>query len=167
MKISYPYWVQFQGQALGLVWQSEDGPEETDEDTDCVLVESGRIVTARTPAELSTAASRLGLILEKDEGDRLNLDGLEELLELPISDEICAQILEAWNLFTDIARSVNATLDDRDPSVSKCYDKLFFGNNLESVTPAGEHYSPYFDNTECRLISAVLDRGRAILASHL
>jgi hypothetical protein len=79
----------------------------------------------------------------------------------------CAQLLNAWNLLGDIARSVNASLDDRGPEADKCYDKLFYGNNLPSITPPGEHYGPYFDDHEQRVITEILDRGRVILASRL
>ncbi|GEO97032.1 hypothetical protein [Kocuria turfanensis] len=36
-----------------------------------------------------------GLVLEGTEADRWNLDGLEQLLELPASEEICTRILHA------------------------------------------------------------------------
>jgi hypothetical protein len=165
MRLSYPHWIRFRGRTLGLVWQTEDGSQEMDGDTDAVLVEDGRIVAARDPGELSMLALRHGLILEEPNGEPQNLDGLEELLELPTSDDICAQVLNAWNLFGDIARSVAATLDDRGPGADKCYDKLFYGNN--PVTPVGEHNAPYFDAAERRIIKEVLDRGRTILATHL
>lgn len=96
-----------------------------------------------------------------------NLDGIEDLLQLPASDDTCTQLLNAWNLLDDIARSVKASLNDRGPKADKCYDKLFYGNNLPSITPPGEHYGPYFDDHEQRLISEILDRGRMILASHI
>jgi hypothetical protein len=114
-----------------------------------------------------TVARRHGLNLEEDSEAPQNLDGLERLLELPASDEICSQILNAWNLYNDIARSVGATLDDRSEDVDRCYDKLFYGNNLKSVTPAGEHYGPDFNDEERRLITEILNRGRTILATHL
>lgn len=96
-----------------------------------------------------------------------NLDGLEWLLELPASDEICTELLNAWNLFNDIARSVGASLDDSGPEASKCYDKLFYGTNLESITPVGEHYSPEFTDEERLLVAEILNRGRTILTARL
>ncbi|MGL3806141.1 hypothetical protein ACSYDW_08600 [Paeniglutamicibacter sp. R2-26] len=167
MKISYPHWVQFRGQALGLVWQTDDGTQEVEGDTDGVLVDNDRVVVVRAPEEFSVVADQYGLSLEEDSGDVQKLDGLERLLELPTSDDLCAQVLNAWNLFDDIARSVGPALESRSPSLDTCYDKLFWGNNLESVTPAGEHYSPYFSDVERRLIADVLDRGRMIFAAHI
>lgn len=167
MKMSYRHWIQFRGQTLGLVWQTEDGTQEVEGDTDCVLVDNGRVVSVLTPEEFLTVARQHGLNLEEGSEAPQNLDGLERLLELPASDEICTQVLNAWNLYNDIARSVGATLDDRSEDVDRCYDKLFYGNNLKSVTPAGEHYSPDFNDEERRLITEILNRGRAILAARL
>lgn len=165
MRLSYPHWIRFRGHTLGLVWQTDDGSQEIDGDTDALFVEDSRIVAARNPHELSMLALRHGLSLEEGHSEPQNLDGLEELLELPTSDDICAEVLNAWNLFGDIARSVAATLDDRGPDADKCYDKLFYGINL--VTPVGEHYAPYFDAAERLIIKEALDRGRTILATHL
>jgi hypothetical protein len=169
MMLCYPCWIQFQGRTLGLIWQSADGTEDTDtnEDTDRVLTDNGKIVSASTAEGLVVLAGHHGFGLESPFDDPQNLDGLDGLLELPVSDATCAQLLNAWNLLGDIARSVDATLDDRSPEASKCYDKLFHGNNLECITPAGEHYSPYFSGAERRLMAEILGRGRAILATHL
>lgn len=166
MRMSYPHWIQFQGQRLGLVWQTDE--EAADEgDTDGVLVYNGQIVWARTEEDLSELARLHNLTLEAGNEEPQNLDGIEDLLQLPASDDTCTQLLNAWNLLGDIARSVNASLDDRGPEADKCYDKLVYGNNLPSITPPGEHYSPYFDDHEQSVISEILVRGRVILASRL
>lgn len=167
MRLSYPVWVRFNGHDRALIWQTDDGTQVTDEDTDAVLVLDGKIVTASTTEDLTTVAARHGLELEDSDGSVQILDDVEKLLELPASEEICAQVLDVWNLFSDIARSVSATLDDTGDEWQKCYDKLFFGNNLPSVTPAGEHYRPSFTAEEQRLIRDVFIRGRALLATHL
>jgi hypothetical protein len=166
MRTSYPHRIQFQGQQLGLVWQTDD--EAGDEgDTDGVLVYNGQIVSARTQEDFADLARQHNLTLEAGNEEPQNLDGIEDLLQLPASDGTCTQLLNAWNLLGDIARSVNASLDDRGPEADRCYDKLFYGNNLPSITPEGEHYSPLFDDHEQRVISEVLDRGRVILTNRL
>jgi len=167
MRLSYPVWIRFNGCDRALIWQTDDGTQVTDEDTDGVLVLDGKIVTAPTSEALTTVAARHGLELEDSDGGVQVLDDVEELLELPATEETCAQVLDAWNLFADIARSVSATLNDTGDEWQKCYDKLFFGNNLPSVTPVGEHYRPYFTAEEQRRIRDVFIRGRAILATHL
>lgn len=165
MMLSYPLWIQFRGQRIGLVWQTDDGTGVADSDTDCALVKDGHIVSVRTSEEFVTVARQYELELEEVSGETQNLDELERLLELPASDEICAKLLDGWNLFKDIARSVGASLDDSGPKASKCYDKCFYGTNLESITPVGEHYSPEFTKEEQLLITEIFNRGRTILAA--
>lgn len=165
--ISYEYWIHFRGQLIGLVWQTDDGTSDLEVDTDCVLTDSGKIVSASVGEGFETVAHRYGLILEPSNDEPLNLDELEKLLDLPATDENCAQILSGWNLFNDIARSLGVSLDDHGVEATKCYYKLFFGNNLRSITPDGENYSPYFTHQERLCIAAVLNRGRATLTAGL
>ncbi len=164
---SYPVWIRLHGVDRGLIWQTDDGMEASGEDTDTVLVIDQRIATAPTADALAELAARHGLDFEDTEADRLNLDWLEQLLELPASEEICTQLLNAWNLYGDIARSLDATLDDDGEEAQQCYDKLFYGNNLPSITPVGENYRPFFTDSEQQLIRGILTRGRAILTTHL
>jgi hypothetical protein len=166
MMIYYPLWVRFQGRLLGLVWQTDSG-DAVDADTDAVLVQDGKVAAAGSAGGLRALGVRHGITLEDDDDDPLELDGLGDLLELPPSDELCARLLNAWNLYGDIARSVGCSLDDRGPVAGNCYDKLFYGCNLESITPAGEHYAPVFSEDEKDMIREVLNRGRIILAGHL
>lgn len=57
----------------------------------------------------------------------------------------CALYLTAWNLFSDVARSVGeegAKYLQSDRLLEDHYGKLFFGNNLPTMTPQGEHFTP-------------------------
>jgi hypothetical protein len=166
VKVYYPLWIRFQGRQLGLVWQTGDGDGQAD-DMDSVIIEHGRVAAAGTAAGLQALSDRLGIDLEDADGDAWELDGLEELLGLPPTDEICARLLNAWNLYGDVARSVGCSLDDRGPATDTCYDKLFYGNNLESITPPGARYRPAFSAEEKDAVREVLNRGRIILAGHL
>jgi len=167
MRYSVAQWIVFRGVRRGLIWQSDDEPQE-EGDTDGVLVDDdGRIVWARTPGELTVLAARFGAELEEEPADLVTLDGLEKLLTLPVSDDICNQLITAWNLLGDVARSVGASLDDRGDDKDRCYDKLFGGMNMKCITPPGEHYSPHFKKSEKRLIKEVLNRGRIILDARL
>ncbi|OFI36759.1 hypothetical protein BIU82_11805 [Arthrobacter sp. SW1] len=167
MRYSLVQWLVFRGVRRGLIWQSEY--ESKDErDTDRVLVDDGgRIVWIRTPAELVELERQYGITLEEEVPELVVLDGLEELLALPVSDDICNQLINAWNLLGDIARSVGASLDDHSEDKDRCYDKLFAGLNMKCITPPGEHYSPHFNKSEKRLIREVLNRGRIILDARL
>ncbi|MHA7277730.1 hypothetical protein ACX80O_14590 [Arthrobacter sp. Hz1] len=167
MMISYEYRIHFRGQIVALVWQTDDGTGDRETDTDCVLVSNGKIVSGAVGEGVAMVAHRCGLILEQGDDEPLNLDGLEQLLDLPATDAICAQILNGWNLFNDIARSLGVSLNDDGTEASNCYDKLFFGNNLASTTPDGEHYRPSFTRQERSCITTILNRGRAMLAANI
>lgn len=74
----------------------------------------GDVLTHTIPEEFLTVARRHGLNLEKGSEAPRNLDGLERLLELPASDEICRQLLNAWNLYIDLlAASAPHWMTDR------------------------------------------------------
>lgn len=167
MKFACPVWFRLHGVDRGLIRQTDDGTQASYEDTDTVLVLDRQVVTARTAEALAELADRHGLALEDDEDKPLDLDRLDDLLELPASEEICSKLLNAWNLYGDIARSLEATLDDDGEKAQQCDDKLFYGNNLLSSTSAEEQYRPYLTDAEQQLIRDILTRGRAILATHL
>jgi hypothetical protein len=167
MKFAYPVWFRLHGVDCGLIWQTDDGTQTSYEDTDTVLVLDRRVATALTAEALAELAARHGLAIEDDEDEPLDFDGLDHLLELPASEEICSQLLNAWNLYGDIARSLEATLHDDGEKAQQCYDKLFYGNNLPSITPAGERYRPHLTDVEQQLIRDILTRGRDILATRL
>ncbi|MCG2620734.1 hypothetical protein LVY72_02275 [Arthrobacter sp. I2-34] len=164
--VYYPLWIRFQGRRLALVWQIGDGEGPVDQ-KDAVVVEQGTVASAGTAAELQALGLRLGISLEDDDDDLWELDGLEDLLELPPSEEICTRLLNAWNLYDDVARSVDCSLDDRSAIARTCYDKLFFGNNLDSITPAGTQFRPAFNDAEKDAVREILHRGRIILAGQL
>jgi hypothetical protein len=79
----------------------------------------------------------------------------------------CGLLLEAWNLFDDIAASIGAHLHDRGERRDKVYDKLFWGNNLPAVTPPGRSYQPLWNGCELRILRSVLRRGLDILPRHV
>lgn len=166
MRLSYPLWLKFRGELYGLIWQTEDNPE-TEYDDDCVLVDAGKIVWVRAAEDYQVVCSVYGLILEEGDGEVWNLDDVERLLELPASEEVCSQILNAWNLLGDIACTFSVDLEQRTKILDKCYDKLFYGNNLPGITPEGEDYRPYFSDVERRHVAALFDRGRELVAAHI
>ena len=71
----------------------------------------------------------------------------------------CKDFLAAWNLFDDISRSVDGNFDTDQTVTAKIYDKLFWGNNLPSVTPAGQSYHPAWTKRELTIIRETLASG--------
>src|ERR1019366_6100427 len=70
--------------------------------------------------------------------------------------------LNAWNFFADVAASLpdkGAPFIAQDRRLNATYDKLFWGNNLPSVTPAGECYEPAWSGEEVVEMQALLRYG--------
>jgi hypothetical protein len=90
-----------------------------------------------------------------------DLDATEEWSEHPSPDTVdCVALLNAWNLFLDIRASVeqhNVLRDD--PENNHIYDKLFYGNNLPSITPPGKHYTPIWSDKEVARLSRIITEG--------
>jgi len=76
-------------------------------------------------------------------------------------------LLNAWNLFGDIATSVDAEFDSDRQLSQRVYEKLFWGNNLPSVTPPGKHYTPLWNEDELSLMRAILGHGLDIFRKHV
>ncbi|MCL2054190.1 MAG: hypothetical protein FWG90_07115 [Oscillospiraceae bacterium] len=73
---------------------------------------------------------------------------------------ICNDILNFWNIFTDIAYStgVNFKGDNKNASINIIYDKLFYGNNI--LKPSDEEdYIPIWDKKQIKLIKSIMKNG--------
>jgi hypothetical protein len=93
-------------------------------------------------------------------GMPIDLDALARWLSAPTPEAIdCVLFLNAWNLFAEVASATGATIEpDRDANLG-VYDKLFWGRNIEPMTPPGEHYEPAWDDEEVTQLADVLGHG--------
>lgn len=75
----------------------------------------------------------------------------------------CDFLIDFWNIFSDIACSVEKELEPiKTRRLKRCYNKLFWGLNLPAVTPENCEYEPVFTKRERRLIREVLSTGMEI-----
>ena len=74
----------------------------------------------------------------------------------------CKILLDAWNIFDDVSRSVGGNFDANPKLTNKIYDKLFWGNNLPSVTPKGKSYEPIWAKRELKIIRETLSAGLSL-----
>ena len=130
-----------------------------------VLDESGSLLAFRDLSDLRGYAANHGFNLQEEESEPLDLDEAALWLKSPTTDGIvCAEFLDSWNLFDDIARSI---LDSAFPRLSKdaseVYDKLFWGSNLPAMTPPGEHFDPIWSGREVEELRRVLATGIMML----
>jgi hypothetical protein len=96
---------------------------------------------------------------------QLNIDRLYKILPKlkygkQISEKNCVLLLNSWNAFIDIIYSIDKPLLEikvrtrkyTDREKFKIYDKIFWGNNLPSMTPEGKKYHPIFSKKEIYFI---------------
>lgn len=146
------------GNQLFLLW--EGGKEEPDHYL--TLPGSKKLVVSQKEDEIRRIASTLGGNLVASsamtEFDLASFwRALGQLRPLrSVSSAHCTLILDTWNLFEDIARSMglsfSAVTSKSKYSNQKIYKKFFYGNNLPSMTPAGKSYSPAFNSEELKAI---------------
>ena len=75
--------------------------------------------------------------------------------------------MAAWNLFSDVAHSMpdKGSAFEHLDSQPTIYDKLFWGNNLPSMTPEGMHYSPEWSAAEVASLAEILSAGLDLFES--
>jgi hypothetical protein len=127
-----------------------------------VVLKDGIVPLFRTLRDLKVFASTEGLALEDEDPDDfllVNLDTVAHWLKLKQMKRSrrvdCPVFLNAWNLFEDFSHTVGANFDpnkgplgpfddlsnagtkeDLDKGrTDKIYAKIFWGNNLPSLTP--------------------------------
>ncbi|MFF2660304.1 hypothetical protein ACFVUH_23480 [Kitasatospora sp. NPDC058032] len=116
-----------------MIWRSGDG----DEPDRLAVDELGRLLAFRERAPLQECCDRNGWeLIREGEGD-LDLLVVRRWAERPDLDSASAGLLlEAWNFFEDLARSVRAdpSLPAQGPVHDSAYEKIFGGRALD---PAG------------------------------
>jgi hypothetical protein len=144
-----------------LIWISNE--------KDHVVVGDAGIVPIFRDAEAIDAyADRNGYKLESEEPVLHDLDWVVAWVSEPTLPINCNEALAAWNLFSDVARSVHERWDDfrvLDSDLPIVYNKLLWGSNLPSLTPTDRRYDPQWSPEERRALSRVLTAGLEMFRS--
>jgi len=138
-----------------LIWISNE--------SDRVLTDNRGVgLTFKDSKSVQSYADANHYELEREEPKRHDLDWVTTWLKdvrMPVD---CREALAAWNLFSDIARSIgegSGCFTRLDTQFPKIYDKLFWGNNLPSMTPEGCHFEPEWSPQELTTLAEVLGAG--------
>jgi len=153
-RMYFGLWYRIYGTDAFLLWYTDDQDGVVVDDAGRVLSFSDLNTLQRWARLHGWEASIDGLIL-------YDLDAIRQWIEHPSRETIdCGLVLDTWNLFTDVRVSIGQpnTLRD-DPENDDIYDKLFFGNNLPSMTPPGEHYIPLWSAEEAERLKNILSEG--------
>jgi hypothetical protein len=149
-----PLLYRLRAQERYLIW--------VENDPDLVVTESGRIPTFKDLLAARSYADTKGYILKPEEPAAHDLDWISAWYRDSGQVIDCEKALVAWNLFRDIAVSVGAAgteFNTIDAAAQNIYKKLFWGNNLPSVTPKGQHYTPEWSPEDRRKLGALLSCG--------
>ncbi len=139
-----------------LIWHNDD------KDKDVVEIRNNKILTFDT---LESAEKFVG---EDCECWEYNFSELERFISTHDKNFDCKIILNFWNILNDIVYSFGEKIpDERTRRSDRCYNKLFWGNNLPAVTPAGKHYTPVFTRKERKNIRRILSYGIDFLIKNM
>jgi hypothetical protein len=110
-----------------------------------------RLLTTSTKEALVECANKRDLQISDQPVNVLDFDAVEKRLaairldrSLPMKSSVL--FLNIWNTLDDVSHSISQDLMASDlyssEELNYLYEKLFFGNNLESITPEGKKYYP-------------------------
>ena len=137
-----------------------DGEGEQDH---FAVLPNGKIASAASKDDICAWSKTMGLHVSENKPVRIDLDEVFLLIDRlktdePIEKHDCEALINAWNLLEDFAKSIglieaNGKSPDR---LGNLYQRLFFGNNLPSMTPEGKSYSPNIGLKEQKELASYL-----------
>lgn len=157
----YHLWYRLDNADGYLIWFSDD--------VDGAIIQAdGTVPSFGNQDALRAYASMHQITLDEMEPLLHDLDVVAQWLRRSFSAEVdCDAFLTAWNLFADLALSVNRNFDSDYKRSKQVYEKLFWGNNLPVVAPTGKHYIPLWSDDEVLLMREVLTNGLRLFRKHV
>jgi hypothetical protein len=158
--VIYPYGLKIDGDSLWVGWvEDEFGDQDVLE-----LNSEGHLKYSLTVEEFLDGHDRSLIEIRQHDGEILDLDKVNEWLTT--REEMNPQlILDAWNFFGDLARSVGKEIETRSAYEMDVYEKLFLSLNL--LTTDGPLYEPDWSETQLDCIADVIRNGQSLLSEAL
>jgi hypothetical protein len=157
----YAVRIRVEGDSRYLAWYSLEH--------DGYLRDDGRVLARRRVADLREDAARLGCAVDDGVALSISLDALRK--ELRRGKVPASLTLNAWNMLGDLASTVGlakSVLEGDDAmETTRVYDKVFFANNLPSITPAGRRFRPQWTPDDLRTLRALFSRGATMARREL
>ena len=157
------------GGASYVLWASN--PRDDAAPDGVVLDGDGRVPAFASESAARGYAAACELAVAPDAPHVYDLERAAAWCDAPGAAPVdCEVLLNAWNLFTDLGpvpAGVVSLFGRSERAAGRLYDKLFYGNNLAGVTPAGERYTPEWDAAELVELSTILRRGLLEFTSRL
>jgi hypothetical protein len=148
------------GRRLYVVWYSNDKDG-------LVRSADGKVASFADESQIHAFCRANGLSLMPQPPAVYDFDLIDAWCRRPTAEAIDpSAFLNAWNMLED-ALSVRFYAPDVDDMTAgraeKIYDKLFFGNNLPAITPAGVSYEPVWSHDEIETLSRIYRLGLTAL----
>jgi hypothetical protein len=158
----FPY--QLSNEVRYLIWVSDAEDSKKDH---FVIDSRGAIVSFTGLEALASYAAEENLSLLTSSMAPLNLDLIVEWLSANSDLPECNVLLNAWNAYSDADTSAQkkSTFSKLNFANRHLYDKLFWGNNLPSVTPEAEHYDPTWNYEERIALRSIFTTGMDLFIS--
>jgi hypothetical protein len=162
----FALWYRLDSRDRYLIWFTSER-----DNSDGVVTSSDFMSIFNSKAELEKYAQINGFMpVDVSEPLLHNLDMIAKWLKMKKMKHArqvdCVHLLNAWNLFADVSKSVNGGFDSNQERTQKIYSKLFWGNNLPTVTPEGRFYVPLWSGRELEIIHEVLKQGLLMFRNH-
>ena len=157
----FPHLYRLDAEDRYLIWISN-------ESEGVVADAEGFVLTFNDADAVRSHADLKHYQLEDEEPILQDLDWVGTWLNTPGMPVNCVEALNAWNLFSDVARSIQGrgrAFERLDPQFPGIYRKLFWGNNLPSLTPEGKHFTPQWSPDEITALTEVLGAGLEMFRS--
>lgn len=97
-----------------------------------------------------------GIPIDADMAGSVDVDRARAVVGYEMSRDEMDEVITAWNALNDLTKSLRVPLGFSGRLANRCCDKLFWGLNLEAVTPPGEWYVPAWQPRELVKIDQVL-----------
>ena len=100
--------------------------------------------------------ARDGIPIDAEMAGSVDVDRARALVGYEMTRDEIDTVITAWNSLDDLTKSLGVPLGFSGRMANRCYDKLFWGLNLQAVTPPGEWYRPAWQPRELAKIDQVL-----------
>lgn len=153
---------QLHGQNYLFIWYCDqtDGVVKND---------AGKVVTFASEQDAKRYLDQLGLQLQdQDAVPNYDFNAVARWCASPDGEVInCSDFLNTWNMLGDlIGQSVGpSAFKEADRRLAHIYDRLFWGGNLPSITPEGEHFTPAWSDEDVQEIARLFTAGVAEISA--
>jgi hypothetical protein len=149
-KIVYPFSFSFSKNSKTLIWI----PGDDNQRDHFLKQDDGDLLEIKTENGLAAALDGTTILWEEEA--KCDLDKFFSSVKrlshrVKSSRQTCIRLLDGWNFLEDLAYTFDLPRDlpiFNDEDVARFYMKVFYGNNLPSMTPEGCQFAPVWTAEE-------------------